>query len=154
MRWLVAATLLRHGAPSPPCWVRITHPADGADVALDGGGLPLGFRVGGAVDGLDVCVQLTNKRVSYESFTHCGAASAREFVLSGFLPGVWRAKAYLAASPGPAGLRRGACPTCSPTTTAWTPGGASKRRAGRCGRARATSGVGSRRGGSGEPILL
>ena len=110
MRWLVAAALLRHGAPSPPCWVRITHPADGADVALDGGGLPLGFRVGGAVDGLDVCVQLTNKRVSYESFTHCGAASAREFVLSGFLPGVWRAKAYLAASPGPAGLRRGAAP--------------------------------------------
>ncbi|KAH8098733.1 hypothetical protein JL720_1696 [Aureococcus anophagefferens] len=110
MRWLVAAALLRHGAPSPPCWVRITHPADGADVALDGGWLPLGFRVGGAVDGLDVCVQLTNKRVSYESFTHCGAASAREFVLSGFLPGVWRAKAYLAASPGPAGLRRGAAP--------------------------------------------
>ena len=112
----VALLALLAGAatPQPEPWVRIAAPADGADVEL-AGGTRLGFDFevggGGGVEGLVLCVQLTNKRLSYESYTHCGAASAprTHFDLSGLLPGVWRARAFLRAGGAVGGeSRRGA----------------------------------------------
>ena len=98
MRWFWAP-LLAVGASSP-LYVRFLRPADGSEVALVEGRLAVELRVGGGggdefprLGDLLVCVQLTNKRVSYESFTHCGSALSpvTRYDLGGFLPGVWRA---------------------------------------------------------------
>ena len=59
-----------------------------------------------------LCTQLTNKRVSFESHTHCVDARApvTSFKLGRFLPGVWRCRAVLRRGPDPPTLHRGAAP--------------------------------------------
>lgn len=64
---LLAARTARADAAAP--WARLAEPADGAVVARDEQGrVSLTFETGGDVEGLRLCAQLTNKRVSYESF--------------------------------------------------------------------------------------
>ena len=72
----------------------------------------MAYSVQHTTDDLRLCTQLTNKRVSFESHTHCVDARApvTSFKLGGFLPGVWRCRAVLRRGADPPTLHRGAAP--------------------------------------------
>ncbi|KAJ1446496.1 nucleotide-diphospho-sugar transferase-domain-containing protein [Pelagophyceae sp. CCMP2097] len=91
------------GAGGP--FVRILSPSDLGEVA--GWNVRFVLQVDGAVAEDIVCIQLTNKRVSWESFTHCAGHTVVDRNLDGFLPGVWRARAYITDVPTQSFLRRG-----------------------------------------------
>jgi hypothetical protein len=106
MKALLVLAALAHAELS------VIAPADQAEVALQEGALTMSYAVSGITTHLRLCAQLTNKRVSFESHTHCVAAQApvTTFRLGGFLPGVWRARTVLRTGPDPPTLWRGAAP--------------------------------------------
>ena len=108
MRSLLLLAALAQAEPS----IRIVTPADQTDVVLQDGALTMSYAVSGITSNLRLCAQLTNKRVSFESHTHCVAAQApvTTFRLGGILPGVWRARTVLRTGPDPPTLWRGAAP--------------------------------------------
>ena len=91
MRALLLLALARAREPS----IRAITPIDNGEVTLQDGALVMAYSVSDATDDLRLCTQLTNKRVSFESHTHCVDARApvTSFKLGGFLPGVWRCRA-------------------------------------------------------------
>uniref|UniRef100_A0A7S4E9R4 Nucleotide-diphospho-sugar transferase domain-containing protein n=1 Tax=Pelagomonas calceolata TaxID=35677 RepID=A0A7S4E9R4_9STRA len=99
---------LAHAEPS----ISAITPINNGEVTLQDGALVMAYAVADATDDLRLCTQLTNKRVSFESHTHCVEARApvTSFKLGGFLPGVWRCRAVLRRGPDPPTLHRGAAP--------------------------------------------
>ncbi|KAJ8610100.1 hypothetical protein CTAYLR_007106, partial [Chrysophaeum taylorii] len=98
---------------SAAAWVRVVEPPDGAEVS-SAANETVRFSIACAADvarkGLQICAQLTNKRLSYESFTQC--VTAREggvaFELRGVAAGVWRCRAYATRGQPTSFSRRGA----------------------------------------------
>ena len=91
MKGLLLAALAHAAEPS----IRAITPLDNGEVTLQDGALVMAYQVASATSDLRLCAQLTNKRVSFESHTHCVEATApvTSFKLGGFLPGVWRCRA-------------------------------------------------------------
>ena len=91
---LALAALARAAEPS----ITAITPINNGEVTLQNGALVMAYAVvANATSDLRLCTQLTNKRVSFESHTHCVDARApvTSFKLGGFLPGVWRCRAVL-----------------------------------------------------------
>ena len=109
MRALLLLALARAREPS----IRAITPIDNGEVTLQDGALVMAYQVANATDDVRLCTQLTNKRVSFESHTHCVRAQepVTSFKLGGFLPGVWRCRAVLRRGPDPPTLHRGAAPS-------------------------------------------
>lgn len=82
-------------------FVRIVEPRDGS--AVRGGTVRFVIEHNAS---LTLCAQLTNKRLTYESYIHCPGAS--EFSIAGVQPGVWRVRAYLTTDAPRSFSRRGA----------------------------------------------
>lgn len=82
-------------------WVHIVEPRDGSAVR---GGI-VRFIVEHNAS-LTMCAQLTNKRLTFESYIHCPGAS--EFSIAGVQPGVWRVRAYLTTDAPRSFSQRGA----------------------------------------------
>ena len=105
---LALAALAQAAEPS----IRAITPINNGEVTLQNGALVMAYQVANATDDVRLCTQLTNKRVSFESHTHCVEARApvTSFKLGGFLPGVWRCRAVLRRGADPPTLHRGAAP--------------------------------------------
>ena len=109
MRALLLLALAHAKEPS----IKAITPLDNGEVTLQNGALVMAYAVvANATSDLRLCTQLTNKRVSFESHTHCVDARApvTSFKLGGFLPGVWRCRSVLRIEPDPPTLHRGALP--------------------------------------------
>lgn len=87
-------------SPSICLSIRIVEPADGSHVHSHRS--TVSFLI--EADSHDLqsqpqaCVQLTNKRLTYESYVHCvnpSESGRTSFELSGVEPGVWRCRAFL-----------------------------------------------------------
>ena len=104
------------GAESLP--VRFSTPTDGAILASSAVPVTFGFELSpqvprnlSAADGsqLRLCFTVQNKRESYQAFTTCldEAADPLLYHLSGVMPGVWVARAYLTYADEPGHWRGG-----------------------------------------------